>query len=87
MMARTVEKITSLARVEIEENPGHDNNLLFETGLEKVQSVRDGVWEAFEIEPQVEGRVRYSLDLKAHVSKTLDNVITFFLIYCQRVHK
>lgn len=80
MMARAVEQISPLAGVQIEEDAGHDNDALLETGLEEVQPVGDGVGETLEIQPQVEGRVRHGLDVEAHPEETGDYVVAFVLV-------
>ena len=66
MMTRTIKQITSLARVQIEENPRHDNNALFETRLEEIQSIADRRRETLEIQPQVESTVWYGFDVESH---------------------
>jgi hypothetical protein len=50
-MAGTVEKITTTRGVQVEEDTGHDNDLLLQTGLEEVQAIRDGVGQTLEIQP------------------------------------
>jgi hypothetical protein len=64
VMARAIKQIPPLARIQVEKNTGHDNDALLETGLEEVQPVGDGVGEALEIQPQVEGRVWDGLDVE-----------------------
>jgi hypothetical protein len=51
VMARGVEKVTAARRVEIEEDSRHNDNLLSEAGLEKVETIRNGLRETFEIKP------------------------------------
>lgn len=51
VMARAVEEITTTRRVKIEEDTGNDDNLLLETGLEEVQTVRDGLGKTLEVQP------------------------------------
>lgn len=68
MMARTIEQITSLARVQIEEDTWYDDDSLLKTSLEEVQSIGDGWWETLEVEPEVEGGVRDGLDVEAHTT-------------------
>lgn len=79
MVARAVKQITPLARVQIKEDTRHDDHTLFKTGLEEVQAVGDGVGETFEIQPEVESRVRNILDDKAHAAETLDDIVAFVL--------
>lgn len=59
MMARAVKQISASGWVKIEEDAGNDNDLLLQTGLEEIQTVRDLVGETLEVEPQVESTVRY----------------------------
>ena len=53
MMARAVEQISSHRRVQVEENTGHNNDLLLKTSLEEVQTVVDFLGEAFDVKPNV----------------------------------
>lgn len=78
-MAGTIEKITSFTRVQVEEDSRNDDDLLFQTGLEKVQPVADCEWKTLKIKPNVEGRVRYGLDLETHFTKAADDIVAFFL--------
>jgi len=52
-MAWAIEQVPAPGRVEVEENAGNHNDLLFETGLEEVEAVRDRARETLQIEPQV----------------------------------
>ena len=92
MMARTIKQISSLARVEIKEDTWDNDDALFETGLEEVQSVGNFLREVLEIQPDVEGRVWDGLDYEAHVSEAFDHIVTFvlfvefsFLVFGSRV--
>ena len=78
-MARAVEQITSLARVQVEEDPRNDDHALFETSLEEVEAVGNSGWEPCEVEPEVEGRVWNSLYDKAYLAKTFDDKVTLLL--------
>lgn len=42
MVARAVEEVTTASGVEVEEDAGDHDDLLLETGLEKVETVGDG---------------------------------------------
>lgn len=53
-MARTVEQISSFARVEVEEDTRNDNALLLQASLKEIETIVDGVRQAAEIEPEVE---------------------------------
>ena len=57
MMARAIEQVAALGRVQVEEDARHDDDLLLEAGLEEVEAVADGVRQAAEVEPDVEGAV------------------------------
>lgn len=76
MMARTIKQITSLTRVQIEEDTRDNDDSLLKTGLEEVQSVGDRWWETLEIEPEVEGGVGDGFDVETHSAETLDNVVS-----------
>ena len=78
-MARTVEKISPLARIQIEENAGDHNDLFLKTGLEEVETVADFRGKTFEIEPEVKGAVRDRFDVEAHGAETRDDVVAFIL--------
>lgn len=78
-MTRTIEQISSLTRVEIEEDTRDDDDALFETGLEEIQAVGDLVGETFEVEPEVEGGVGDGGDFESHGAETLDYIVAFFL--------
>lgn len=58
-MARAVEEITALGRIEIEEDTRDDDGLLLEAGLEEVETVVDLVGEVGEVEPEVECTIRF----------------------------
>jgi hypothetical protein len=79
MMTRTIEEISSLARIQIKEDARDNDNLLLKTCLEKVKSIGNLFWEFFEIEPEVEGRVGNGLNDEAHFTKTRDHVVAFVL--------
>lgn len=79
MVARAVKQISAFGRIQIEKDAGHDNNLLLETRLEEVQTVRDGTRQTFKIEPQVERAVGYELDHETHVAQSLDDVVSLCL--------
>lgn len=51
MVARAVEEITTTRGVEIEEDARDDNDLLRQTGLEKVETVSNGIRKAFQVKP------------------------------------
>lgn len=65
VMARRVEQITSLGRVEIEENTRHDDGLLLQQGVEERKTVRDVEttirWKrrvkGGQIEPDIKGTI------------------------------
>lgn len=78
-MAWAVEEVTSLARVQVEEDAWNDNNAFFKTGLEEVQAVGDSGREASKVEPEVKGRVGNILDNKSHLAETLNNIVSLHL--------
>lgn len=82
-MARTVEQVTSLRRVQVEEDSRHDNDLLAKKSVKEVQTV--GYVGFFgerrvkrgQVEPYVEGCLRDILDAEADLAKTLEDEIAF----------
>jgi hypothetical protein len=78
-MAGAVEQVSASRRVQVEEDTGDDDDLLLQTSLEEVQTVRDGTGQALEVEPQVEGAVGHELDDETHVAQTLDDVVPLCL--------
>lgn len=87
MVARTVEEIPTSGGVQIEEDTGHNNDLLLQTGLEEVQTVGDLAGETFQVEPDVEGAVRHVLDHEAHVTEALDHIVALVAeVSLQRNH-
>jgi hypothetical protein len=80
VVARTVEKISSLAGVQVEEDTWDNNHTLLKTGLEEVETVADGLWETFQVEPEVECRIWNALDLKAHLAEPVDDVVSLLLL-------
>lgn len=50
-MARAVEEITASGGVQVEEDTGHDDDLLLKTGLEEVETVGNGLRETLKVEP------------------------------------
>lgn len=79
MVAGAVEQVTSLTRVQIEEDTGNNDHALLETGLEKVQAIGDGMWEASQIKPKVERRVRNILDDETHFAEATDDIVALGL--------
>jgi hypothetical protein len=89
VMTRTIEQIPPLRRVQIEEDPRHDNHPLLEQRIEEGQPIRDvqrtalRQWrfEGGEIEPDVEGRVRRGLVLGAEpdLLQPLEHVVALDL--------
>jgi hypothetical protein len=79
MVARAVEQVTSFARVQIEEDTRDNDHALLETGLEEVQAVGDSGWEASEVEPKVEGRVRNIFDDETHLAEAIDDIVALGL--------
>lgn len=51
VMARAVKEITTTRGVQVEEDTGHNNDLLLETGLEEVETVGDGLGETLKVQP------------------------------------
>lgn len=43
VVARGVEEITSPGRIEIEEDPRHDDDLLFQTRVKELEAVRNSI--------------------------------------------
>jgi hypothetical protein len=50
-MAGAVEEITTTRGVEIEEDTGHNNDLLLQTGLEEVETVGNRLGKTLEVQP------------------------------------
>src|ERR1700760_3156560 len=78
-MTRTIKQISSLARVQIKENTRNNDDFLFKTSLEEVQSISDSFRKAFKVKPEIEGTIWYSFDNKSHITETLDDIISFIL--------
>lgn len=51
MVARAVKQVTSSRGVKVEEDTGNDDDLLFQTRLEEVEAVGDGIGEALQVQP------------------------------------
>lgn len=51
MVARAVKEVTSSRGVQVEEDAGNNNDLFFQTGLEEVEAVGNGIGEALEVQP------------------------------------
>lgn len=81
-MARAIKQISPLTRVQIEEDTWYNDNPLLETRLEEVQSITNGLGQAFEIKPQVEGRVGDGLDVETHVCEAGDDVVALVAEMC-----
>ena len=47
MVAGAVEQVATAGRVEVEEDPGNNNDLFLQAGLEEVEAVGDGSGEMF----------------------------------------
>jgi len=45
MMARRIEQITTLGRIQVEEDAWHDDNFFLQAGLEEGEAVCDGFGE------------------------------------------
>jgi hypothetical protein len=83
-MTRTIKQISPLARVQIKEDTRDDNDALFETCLEEVQAVGDGLRKALEIKPEVECRVWDGLDVEPHLAESGDDIVAFALARYQK---
>lgn len=79
MMTRTIKQISPLTRVQVEEDTRDNDDALFQTRLEEVQSVGDLVGETFKVEPEVESAVGDGGDFESHGAQTGYDVIAFFL--------
>jgi len=79
MMTRTIEQISPLTWVQIEEDTGDDDDSFLEASLEETEAVRDRIGQPFEIQPEIEGAVWDSLDIEAHFAEAADDVVTFVL--------
>jgi hypothetical protein len=51
VVARAVKQITTTRGVQVEEDTWHDNHLFFQTGLEEVEAVGNGIRETLKIQP------------------------------------
>lgn len=79
MVARGVEQVPAMRRVDIEEDTWDDNCLLLEHFFEESKTVVEGLRERLEIEPDVEGRCRRDLNLETHRFQTREDVVTLVL--------
>lgn len=93
VMARAIEQVTALSRVQIKEDTGHDDDLLGQQGVEEVQAVGDvslggerGVQRG-QVQPDVEGGLGHVLHAEANLMQTLQDVVALFAeVGLQRLH-
>ena len=74
-MARRIEQISPLSRVQIEEDTRHNNNLLMQTCLEEVQPIINLIRQIRQIKPKVESAIRLERKLEAHTLKAVDDIV------------
>lgn len=74
-MAWTVKQIPSFGRIEVEEDAWHDNHLLLEAFLEKIQSIADRRRQSTEVKPDVKGRVGHIGDLESNLLEPAQHVV------------
>lgn len=93
VVARAVEQITSLGRVQVEEDTGHDNDLLGQKRIEEVQSIGyvsflgKGRVERGQVKPDVEGCLRDVLDAETDFVKTLEDKVSLLAeVALKRLH-
>lgn len=79
MVARTVEEISSLAGVQVEEDTRYDDDFFFKAGLEEVQAVADCFGKAFEVKPEVESAIWDGFDHESHFAEALDDIVSLGL--------
>lgn len=86
-MTRRVEQVPSLTWVQIEEDTGHNYDLLFQTRLEEIQPIRDALWHLREIEPDVKGTVGHKGELEADLLKATDDKVALGTeVHLERAH-
>jgi hypothetical protein len=76
VMTRTIEEITSLTWVQVEENTRDNDDSLLKTCLEEIESIRDGSWETLEIKPEVECGIGNGLDMETHTTETFNDIVS-----------
>lgn len=81
-MARAIEQIPTSGRVQVEEDTGHHNDLLLQTGLEEVQAVADRAGKTLEVQPQVECAVGHVADVETHLTEAVDHIVPLLTEMC-----
>lgn len=78
-MARAIEQVAPLRRIEIEEDARHDDDLLLQARLEEFQPVADLRWQAARVQPDVEGAVRDMIVLEdeANLLQAAEDEVAF----------
>jgi hypothetical protein len=76
LVARRVEQVSAFAGVQVKEDTGHNDDLLFQTSLEEVQTIVDAFRQRRQVQPQVEGAVRNEWDLEAHRSQSVNDIVS-----------
>lgn len=93
MMARTVEEVSPVGRVQVKEDTGDDNDLLVQQSVKEVQPIRDvGLsrkrWsDGCQVEPDIEGGLRNIVDAESYVIKALQDIVSLLTeVLLQRLH-
>jgi hypothetical protein len=76
LVARRIEQVSSLRWIQIEEDAGHNDDLLFQASFEEVQAIVDTFGQRRQVEPQVEGAVGDEWDLEAHRCQSVNDIVS-----------
>lgn len=79
VMARRVEQVPPVRRVDIEENAGNHNCLLLEQLLKECEAVVERGWQFLKVEPDVKCAGGGNIDVQAKVVKTLEDMVALHL--------
>jgi hypothetical protein len=77
MVTRTVEQISPVCRVDIEEDARDHDRLFFQQLLEEGETVAERIGKLREVEPDVERRLRLHFDFEPDFLEPFEDVVTF----------
>ena len=76
VVARRVEQVAPMRRVDVKEYTGDHDRLLFQQLFKERQPVVDRVGQTLQVEPHVERRARGHAHLEAHLPQPTEHVVT-----------
>jgi len=79
VMARRVEQVPTVGRVDVEEDSGDHDRSLFQELFEESETVVQGWWEVIQVQPDVERAEGWDVHFQPQLLKSCEDVISLRL--------